>query len=62
VNGSDTQEALPPEQWDDITACTHCGGEGTCHDGVNPLGDCPDKMHRCHACGGSGARDDQVHF
>jgi DnaJ-class molecular chaperone len=54
--------ALPPEQWDDILACTHCGGEGICMDGADPLGDCPAQPHTCHACGGSGNREDQVLF
>lgn len=40
--------------------CSHCGGEGTCYDGSDPLGDCPDEPHDCHACGGSGRAEDQV--
>lgn len=42
--------------------CTHCGGEGLCWDGSDPLGNCPDEPHRCHACGGSGNRRDQTLF
>jgi hypothetical protein len=42
--------------------CTHCGGEGLCWDGSDPLGNCPDDPHRCHACHGSGKRKDQVIF
>lgn len=42
--------------------CTHCTGYGLCWDGADPLGDCPDEPHRCHACGGSGDRKDQVIF
>jgi hypothetical protein len=42
--------------------CSHCGGEGLCWDGSDPLGNCPDEMHRCHACNGSGKRRDQVIF
>lgn len=45
---------------DDFLECTHCGGEGLCWDGSDPLGNCPDEPHRCHACGGSGRRKDQV--
>lgn len=43
-------------------ACTHCSGEGTCTGGADPLGNCPDDAHRCHACGGSGNRRDQRIF
>ena len=46
------------EDWD----CTHCGGDGVCMDGTDPLGNCPDEPHRCHACGGSGRRRDQTIF
>jgi DnaJ-class molecular chaperone len=42
--------------------CTHCGGEGTCDDGADPLLTCPDELHPCHACKGSGLRRDQVIF
>lgn len=42
--------------------CTHCGGEGLCWDGSDPLGNCPDDPHRCHACAGSGKRKDQTIF
>jgi DnaJ-class molecular chaperone len=39
--------------------CTHCGGEGTCDDGADPLLTCPETLHNCHACGGTGKRRDQ---
>jgi hypothetical protein len=42
--------------------CTHCGGEGTCDDNADPLGDCDDNPHPCHACNGSGLRRDQTIF
>lgn len=42
--------------------CTHCSGEGVCDAGSDPLGDCPEDPHRCHACGGSGNRRDQTVF
>jgi hypothetical protein len=42
--------------------CTWCNGEGVCMDGADPLGNCPDEPHRCHACLGSGNRQDQVLF
>lgn len=42
--------------------CTHCGGEGLCWDGSDPLGNCADDPHRCHACTGSGKRKDQTVF
>lgn len=47
---------------EDDVACSHCGGEGLCWDGSDPLGDCPDDPHSCHACGGSGRGKDQVIF
>jgi DnaJ-class molecular chaperone len=47
---------------DEDMECTHCNGEGTCWEGSDPLGDCPDEPHRCHACNGSGNRRDQVIF
>ena len=47
---------------DDDWPCTHCGGEGLCMDGSDPLGNCPDEPHRCHACGGSGNRRGQTIF
>lgn len=50
------------EDWGEELACTHCGGEGLCMDGSDPLGNCPDDPHRCHACGGSGDRKDQTIF
>lgn len=55
-------DALTPEDWDDLFACTHCGGEGICYDGADPLGNCPGTVHRCHACNGSGNREDQRIF
>ena len=45
-------------EWD----CTHCCGEGTCDDNSDPLGNCGDDLHPCHACGGSGLRKDQRVF
>lgn len=50
------------DDWGGELECTHCGGEGLCWDGANPLGDCPDEIHACHACYGSGKRKDQVIF
>lgn len=49
-------------EWDSERDCTHCSGEGICMDGSDPLGNCPDEPHRCHACGGSGDRKDQTIF
>lgn len=49
-------------EYDGEEGCTHCAGEGLCMDGADPLGDCPDEPHRCHACYGSGDRKDQVIF
>lgn len=46
----------------DDPGCTHCGGEGLCWDGADPLDDCPDEPHPCHACRGSGRRKDQWLF
>jgi DnaJ-class molecular chaperone len=46
------------QEWD----CTHCAGEGTCDDNANPLWDCDDQLHPCHACGGSGKCSDQRIF
>jgi hypothetical protein len=45
---------------DDDLECTHCGGDGTCDDGCNPLW--YDDIHTCHACGGTGNRRDQRIF
>jgi hypothetical protein len=45
---------------EDDDPCSHCNGEGLCWDGSDPLGDCPDEMHDCHACRGSGRGRDQV--
>lgn len=42
--------------------CTHCNGDGTCDDGADPLADCTDELHNCHACGGSGKHRDQRIF
>ena len=55
------REMQRDEAYDELE-CTHCGGEGTCEDGSDPLGNCPDESHRCHACGGSGRRRDQTIF
>ena len=45
-----------------VLSCTHCNGEGTCDDNANPLWDCDDNLHGCHACGGTGERRDQRVF
>lgn len=45
---------------DGDSGCSWCGGDGVCTDGVDPLGDCPDEAHRCHACGGTGLAKDQT--
>jgi hypothetical protein len=50
------------DEYDDELDCTHCDGGGDCFDGSDPLGDCPDEAHPCHACGGSGRRSDQRIF
>lgn len=47
---------------EELLSCTHCGGDGECMDGADPLGNCPEEPHRCHACGGSGLIKDQVIF
>ncbi len=61
--GTDQRDrAIEDLAWDAEWACTHCGGEGLCWDGSDPLGDCPDEPHPCHACDGSGRRDDQRIF
>jgi hypothetical protein len=46
------------DDWD----CTHCGGDGTCDANANPLWDCDEQPHTCHACRGTGRRRDQVIF
>ena len=53
---------LDAEGYDPEWACTHCNGEGLCWDGADPLDDCPDEPHPCHACYGSGEREDQWLF
>lgn len=50
------------DQYEDDLACTWCNGEGDCYDGSDPLGDCPDWIHPCHACRGTGRRKDQTVF
>lgn len=50
------------EEFEDEWACTHCSGEGICDENNDPLWDCDDRPHRCHACNGSGKRRDQVIF
>jgi hypothetical protein len=42
--------------------CTWCSGGGICYDGADPLGNCTDYPHDCHACHGSGKRADQTVF
>lgn len=53
---------VEPDALDEELACTHCGGEGVCEEGIDPLMTCPEDPHPCHACGGSGNREDQVIF
>jgi hypothetical protein len=53
------QTELDEDCLDDLE-CTHCGGEGTCEDGCDPLW--YDDIHTCHACGGTGNRRDQRIF
>lgn len=48
------------EDFMDNLDCTHCGGTGECDDNANPLWDCDDLPHACHACGGTGNRSDQM--
>jgi DnaJ-class molecular chaperone len=63
VTPSESVTGEQQEAWgDDDLSCTHCGGEGFCWDGADPLGDCPDDIHNCHACNGSGRQKDQVIF
>lgn len=50
------------EDFMDNLDCTHCGGDGLCDDGADPLWSCPPEAHFCHACNGSGKRRDQVIF
>jgi DnaJ-class molecular chaperone len=50
------------EDWGEEWACTHCGGSGECDANANPLWDCDDQPHPCHACYGSGRRKDQWLF
>jgi hypothetical protein len=54
----DDEEIIDDALW----WCTYCGGEGLCTDGSDPLGNCPDEAHPCHACGGSGRGKDQTIF
>jgi len=56
----DPSEYMDRDEYD--LDCTNCGGNGDCVDGSDPLGDCPYDPHPCHACGGSGRREDQVIF
>jgi hypothetical protein len=58
----DSAELMDLRADDPEWAGTHCNGEGLCWDGADPLGDCPDEMHACHACYGSGKREDQWLF
>lgn len=59
---TDHLEDFDPEPYDAEAGCTHCGGDGLCWDGDDPLGNCPDSAHPCHACGGTGNREDQTIF
>jgi DnaJ-class molecular chaperone len=45
----------PDDDWD----CTICGGDGTCDANADPLWDCDEVDHPCHACGGTGKRSAQ---
>lgn len=40
--------------------CTVCCGAGDCDANADPLWDCDDNLHPCHACGGSGKRRDRI--
>lgn len=46
------------EHPDDDGPCSHCGGEGDCACGMDPLW--YDEIHPCHACNGTGNARDQV--
>lgn len=48
-------------EYDDFD-CTICGGDGTCMDNSDPLWDCDELPHACHACRGTGRRKDQRYF
>lgn len=62
LRGKSQREDVEDDDWGEEWACTHCGGDGLCCDGADPLGNCPDDYHRCHACHGSGRRKDQTLF
>lgn len=65
LRGKSDRQPEWDESWEydpDDLECTRCGGDGFCWDGADPLGNCPDEIHKCHACNGSGARSDQVVF
>jgi DnaJ-class molecular chaperone len=64
VNARDDEreDVVFVEDFGDQDDCTHCNGEGTCDDNADPLWDCDDNPHPCHACGGSGRRRDQRIF
>lgn len=42
--------------------CTICNGDGTCDDNADPLWDCDEIPHPCHACDGTGNRRDQRYW
>lgn len=50
------------DEFEDDWDCTHCCGDGTCDANSNPLENCDENAHPCHACGGSGKRSDQRIF
>lgn len=62
VQDRDTGQWFDPyvDDFGDELDCTHCGGEGACDDGSDPLVTCPEEIHCCHACNGSGLRRDQT--
>lgn len=65
VCGEITVDPYEDKDFDDegfVLACTHCNGEGTCDANTDPLGNCGEEDHPCHACNGTGDRRDQVIF
>lgn len=47
-----------PDDW----PCTICNGDGQCDANSDPRWDCDESPHYCHACGGTGNRNDQRYF
>jgi DnaJ-class molecular chaperone len=62
INDRSEPEDWQYGEWDAESNCTHCGGSGECDANANPMWDCDDQPHRCHACRGSGDRKDQTVF